>query len=155
MVSPLLALSCRKKSKCMTTKITVWSNEAINIVVKLTIGQDEIEIMEHFYIYYIHANIQMQHIYSTRYYTCMECCTHTYMYEYLSSGDSHRKIYLLPYLHEHRFPHLFSPSAKVSNSFSVVISTCMRRLFIFIYIFLFGVLKVVAYFCKWSVLKLL
>ena len=46
----------------------VWSNQAINIVVKLTIGQDEIEIMGHrdFYTYSmeianpgcnIHANI--------------------------------------------------------------------------------------------------
>lgn len=41
----LLAVSFEKKSKSMTT--IVWSsNEAINIVVKLTIGQDEIEIIE-------------------------------------------------------------------------------------------------------------
>lgn len=43
--------------------------------------------------------------------------THMYMHGWLSSFGSQCKIYLLPYLHEDRLPHLFLPSAKLPTLF--------------------------------------
>ena len=85
----LLAVSFEKKLKSMTS--IVWSsNEAINIVVKLTIGQDEIEIIEQKFL---------QPVCVCKYTnaTSMHGVLHTYMYMHgwLSSFGFRCKICLI------------------------------------------------------------